>query len=63
MSKTAILAVLGVTALLLTQACQTQHKVQVEPVEVKPIHITVDVNVKIDRALEDYFGEIDELNQ
>ena len=37
----------------------TQHKVEVAPVEVKPIHITVDVNVKVDKALDDYFGDID----
>jgi hypothetical protein len=40
--------------------CNTQHKVQVEPVEVKPIHITIDVNVKVDRALDDFFDEIDQ---
>ena len=34
-------------------------KVQVAPVEIKPIHITVDVNVKIDRALENFFSDID----
>jgi len=28
-------------------------------VDVKPIHITVDVNVKVDRALDDFFGDID----
>ncbi len=39
--------------------CNTQHKVQVEPVEIKPIHITIDVNVKVDRALDDFFDEID----
>ncbi len=42
-------------------ACYTKHDVAIEvaPVEVKPIHITIDVNVKIDRALEDFFGDID----
>ena len=40
--------------------CNTQHKVQVEPVEIKPIHITIDVNVKVDRALNDFFNEIDQ---
>ena len=40
-------------------ACQTQHKVEVAPMEVKPIHITIDVNVKVDRALEDFFEDID----
>ena len=37
----------------------TQHRVEVAPEEVKPIHITIDVNVKVDRALDDYFGDID----
>jgi len=45
-----------------TQAC-TQHKVEVAPVEIKPIHITIDVNVKVDRALDDFFGDIDEANE
>jgi hypothetical protein len=37
----------------------TQHKVEVAPVEVKPIHITIDVNVKVDKALDDFFSDID----
>lgn len=37
----------------------TQHKVEVAPVEVKPIHITIDVNVKVDRALDDFFSDVD----
>ena len=28
-------------------------------VDVKPIHITVDVNVKVDKALDDVFGDLD----
>lgn len=28
-------------------------------VDVKPIHITVDVNVKVDKALDDIFGDLD----
>jgi len=43
---------------LISYGC-TQHKVEVAPVEVKPIHITIDVNVKVDRALDDFFGDID----
>lgn len=35
----------------------TSHKVDVE---VQPMHITIDVNVKIDRQLENFFSEIDE---
>ena len=36
----------------------TQHKVEVAPVEIKPIHITVDVNVRIEKAVEDFYGDI-----
>lgn len=31
----------------------------VHRVEVKPIHITVDVNVTLRQALDDYFGDLD----
>ncbi len=40
-------------------AC-TKREVEVKPVEVKPIHITIDINVKVDRALDDFFGDLDE---
>ena len=46
---------------LLATSC-TQHKidtastVDVRPIEVKPIHITVDVNVRIDRQLDEFFA-------
>ena len=49
---------LGVVFFTLFQGC-TQHKVELAPVEVKPIHITIDVNVKVDRALDDFFEDID----
>jgi hypothetical protein len=39
----------------------TRHEVEVKPVEIKPIHITIDVNVKVDRALDDFFGDLDEI--
>lgn len=39
----------------------TRHEVEVKPVEIKPIHITIDVNVKIDKELDDFFGELDEV--
>ena len=38
----------------------TQHKIELAPVEIKPIHITIDINVKVDKALDDFFDEIDE---
>ena len=39
--------------------CQSSHQVEVKPVEIKPIHITIDVNVKVDRALDNFFNDID----
>ena len=46
-------------ALLLASGCSTSHDVQLAPVEIKPIHITIDVNVKVDRALDSFFEYID----
>ncbi len=27
--------------------------------EIKPIHIKIDINLKVDRALDDFFGDLD----
>lgn len=53
-----ILILLGALFVLSAAGC-TQHRVEVAPVEIKPIHITIDVNVKVDRALDSFFGDID----
>lgn len=37
---------------------RTENTVKVEPIEIKPIHITI--NVKVDKELDDFFGDIDE---
>jgi hypothetical protein len=37
--------------------------VKTEPIEVKPIHITVDVNVRVEKALEDFFGDLDKKSE
>jgi hypothetical protein len=50
---------LGMAWMFILPAC-TKHKVEVAPVEVKPIHITIDINVKVDKALEDFFKDIDQ---
>ena len=44
---------LAVSSLLLLGGC---IHVTVDPVEV---HATVDVNVKVDKALDDFFGDLD----
>ncbi|MFW2366251.1 MAG: hypothetical protein ACN4GW_07525 [Desulforhopalus sp.] len=49
-----------VSASLLSLTACTKHEVDVKPVEIKPIHITIDINVKVDRALDDFFGDLDE---
>ena len=36
-----------------SQGCKTEHKVEVD---VKPMQITIDVNIRVDRQLEDFFG-------
>ncbi len=58
------LILLFCSALFLGAAAScTKHEVDVKPVEIKPIHITIDVNVKVDKALDDFFGDIDEAAQ
>ncbi len=47
-------------ALLLPLAGCSRHEVELKPVEIKPIHITIDINLKVDRALDDFFSEIDQ---
>ena len=38
---------------------ETKSEVALAPVEIKPIHITIDINIKVDRALDNFFGDID----
>jgi hypothetical protein len=53
--------------LLLAFACgacarlDTKSEVDVKPIRVEPIHITVDVNVRIDRELDQFFAFEEEL--
>jgi hypothetical protein len=59
--------VLLCSCLLFLVGC-TQHTIEsksdvtLQPVEIKPIHITIDVNIKVDRALDDFFGDLDKAN-
>ncbi|MDD5704530.1 MAG: hypothetical protein PHR35_01290 [Kiritimatiellae bacterium] len=45
--------------LLLTGCLAVKTEVKTEH-EIKPIHITMDINVKVDRELDNFFGDIDE---
>jgi hypothetical protein len=51
--------ILPAAIIFLTSYGCTQHKVEVAPVEIKPIHITIDVNVKVAQDLNDFFKDID----
>jgi len=65
MARRSTFFILAAAALLLSaQACYTQHKIEtVHKIEVAPMHITIDVNVKVDRALDDFFGDLDKAEQ
>jgi len=47
--------VLSTSALLMLVAAGCA-RVTVDPIEVKPIHIVQDINIRIDRQLDDYFA-------
>ncbi len=52
-----VLPVIAFAACVLT-GCLNVH-MTVDPVEVN-VHGTLDVNVKVDRALDDFFGDLDQ---
>lgn len=59
-----IIIVLFCTPFLFSLGCtrhtiDSTHNVKMQPVEIMPIHITIDVNIKVDKALDDFFGDID----
>lgn len=39
----------------------TSHRVGIDPIEIKPIKVTVDVNVQVQRKLDEIFDFEDEL--
>ncbi len=49
----------GLILLLATTGCYTRHRIDMTH-EVKPIHITLDINLKIDRELDNFFGDVDQ---
>jgi len=38
-------------------------RVKTDPIRVEPIHITMDVNVRISRELENFFGDLDAMSE
>jgi len=41
------------------QGCEVKHDVKVEPIEIKPIHITMDINIKVDREVDAFFSAVE----
>jgi hypothetical protein len=54
MVKRALLAALAVAAVG-AASCWTHHTIKFEPIEIKPIHATIDINLKVDRQLDQFF--------
>lgn len=59
-TRNAFVCLFLLAAIISFSAC-TRHEVEIKPVEIKPIHITIDINVKVDRALDDFFSDLDEV--
>lgn len=53
---------MGVVALAgCTPKVETKNEIEIKPIEIKPMSISIDVNlnVKVDRELDDFFGNLD----
>lgn len=61
MKRGKVLLLLSLMFITLNVSSCTKHDVEVKPIEVKPIHITIDINIKVDKALDDFFGDLDEM--
>ncbi|WP_269541894.1 hypothetical protein [Cerasicoccus fimbriatus] len=49
----------AIFSFVLCGCIQTEHKVETHH-KIDPIHITVDVNLKVERELDDFFGDLDQ---
>ncbi len=63
MKKILSIAPIVFVALLLQGCLYTKSEVEVKPVEIKPMHITIDVNVKVQQELQEKFNKADELSK
>lgn len=43
-----------------TPTVETKNEIEIKPIEVKPITMNINVNVKVERELEDFFGDLDQ---
>ncbi len=57
--KTVIGVILAVLMLASCGTINTNSNINLKPIEIKPIHITIDINLKVDKALDNFFGDLD----
>ena len=53
-SAALLLCACGVPLLALVGGCFS-HRVETAPIEIKPIHITMDINLRVQRELDEFF--------
>ena len=54
LAAAAVLLGFGATACIRTES-------EIKPIEIKPVEITLNINIRIEKALDDFFGDIDAL--
>ena len=40
-------------------SAEIKHTADIKPIKIEPIHITLDINVKVQKELDNFFGDID----
>jgi hypothetical protein len=50
-------------AVFMTAGGCTQHTIEVKPIKVEPIQVTLDINIRVDRELDEFFSFEDEIDQ
>lgn len=56
LSKRVLPIVVGSLSLAWLGGCK--HSIEVAPIEVRPIHATLDINLKVDRELDEFFDDV-----
>jgi hypothetical protein len=49
------LPILFLVAVFLLPGCNTTHTVKVEPIKVEKVEIEMNINLKVDKKLDDFF--------
>ena len=52
---------IGASLLVLATGCV--HHVKVDPVKIEPIYVTMDIRIKIDRQLDEFFNFEEEIEE